>query len=204
MKFESRSPDDAPVAPAHRIPDGEELIFEILNGRLRAKGDWDWREVESGRTQRWSDPGTWWRAIDTAMSWLAVQVIEGFATCGAAEYPGCFGSVDNSGDSYGSAEGSPDRQHAGRMGHPQEDQTLVTTHRRADDLTRFGAIQPDSPSWRSWIPSFVARRWAAMRCEREIRRAISALEAMDARTLRDAGIGRCEIEYVVRNGSYRS
>jgi uncharacterized protein YjiS (DUF1127 family) len=204
MRFESQSPEDTLVAPAHRLPNDEESLFAILSGRRRATGGWDWRVAKTRRTERWSDPGTWWRAIDAAISWLAMQVIEGFAACGAAAYPGCFGSEDNSSDCCNPAESSPHRQYAGRVSHPQEDQTLVTTHCKPADLSQFGAIQHASPAWRRWIRSRVAERGAAMRRERDIRRAISALEAMDDRALRDAGIGRCEIEQVVRHGSYRS
>jgi hypothetical protein len=169
MKFENQSPEDAPVAPAHSVPN--EPTFEILSDRLRATGDWDWRTTHDRPSRRWSDPDTGLRAIDTATSRIAAQVIEGLATCGAATYAGYFGAMDSDSDSNDLAEGSPRSQRADRTGWPQDDQTLVTAHCKPDDLTRFGVIQPDPPS--KGILSFVARRWAAIRRERELRQAIS-------------------------------
>jgi uncharacterized protein YjiS (DUF1127 family) len=60
----------------------------------------------------------------------------------------------------------------------------------------------DGPNLRHWLSSpcsTVASRWTQWRREREIKKAVAALLALDDRTLRDIGIPhRSEIEQVVR------
>ena len=55
-----------------------------------------------------------------------------------------------------------------------------------------------SSRWKGWIFAIFSKLRLALKAELQARRAAAELTRMDDRMLRDIGIGRSEIEYVVR------
>jgi uncharacterized protein YjiS (DUF1127 family) len=76
--------------------------------------------------------------------------------------------------------------------HPPE--SLHGTHRIV-----LEPPHPTEPFWHRWLDLF-ARLSAGNAWERQVRRHIRELERMDDWMLRDMGLGRSEIETVVRHG----
>jgi uncharacterized protein YjiS (DUF1127 family) len=64
----------------------------------------------------------------------------------------------------------------------------------------FGFVPERSPSWAVRLTAAVVRFWTGLRERYDARRAREALTALDDRVLRDMGISRIEIDYVVRHG----
>jgi len=79
--------------------------------------------------------------------------------------------------------------------------TPISTDHQAEDCAS-PSLDTDRSNHRHWLRkpwSAAADRWAQWRREREIKRAVAALEKFDDQTLRDIGIpDRSEIERVIR------
>ncbi len=79
--------------------------------------------------------------------------------------------------------------------------TPISTDHQAEDCAS-PSLDTDRSNHRHWLRkpwSAAADRWTQWRREREIKRAVAALEKFDDQTLRDIGIpDRSEIERVIR------
>lgn len=58
-------------------------------------------------------------------------------------------------------------------------------------------VRSTSPGWSARITSLAARFWSRMRRKREVRLAITRLDVLDDRTLKDIGLHRSQVESAV-------
>jgi uncharacterized protein YjiS (DUF1127 family) len=187
-------------------------------------------EARTHRTQ--SEPYPWWYSIPAAMSWLLNELIEGFAACGLAMYPGFFDLGPDRLDGREPVEApqwSEPVQHQSRAeaayrefgGWASEPGPLgpLTQAHLAADVSTFGSPirsaaaklvdysglrLPKTTSRHCHAPSASAAAawWSKMGRKRRTRLMIRGLEDMDDRTLRDIGMSPGEIEALARQREY--
>ncbi|MGY8708662.1 DUF1127 domain-containing protein [Bradyrhizobium sp. 18BD] len=134
------------------------------------------------------DAGTFWWA-------LLFSLMEGFALYGAALHPTAVMPVHAILAARKDLELEPD------AAEPVQSSAAVR-HGNVVKLDRVGpsGARPERRwHWLRAVGESVAALVVWLRREREIRRAVAALQELDDRTLRDLGIrGRAEIEWTVR------
>jgi len=140
------------------------------------------------------DTGTfWWE--------LVFSLLEGFALYGAALHPTAAMPV------HAILAAARDRQPSAGAGEPPQParSSAGAEAESTGNVVELDRVRPrDAQPERHWTwlraaGETVSALTTQLRREREIRRAIAALEDLDDRTLRDLGIrGRSEIEWTVR------
>jgi uncharacterized protein YjiS (DUF1127 family) len=148
--------------------------------------------------QTLDEPGSSPRPTRIVTSRLLEFFIEAFAAYGRATYP-TFADLGELIDHQ-----VPDRdsqlhsQFQDEYGH--EAPWLNANHTSTSgDVDRSTKWQTASPSWSTRITSPIVRFWFWMRYERQVWLKITALQALDDRTLKDIGIHRSQIESAVRH-----
>jgi uncharacterized protein YjiS (DUF1127 family) len=76
----------------------------------------------------------------------------------------------------------------------------ATAYKRGVVTYELAVLEADRPNWAIRVWRFVACRWTNWRREQRMRQAVATLAEFDDRSLRDVGISRSEIDYVVRHG----
>jgi len=144
------------------------------------------------------------RALDAAMSWIFKQAFEGCAAYAAAMYGIPVGELrdcHDPADDPQTAHEHTDRsvsQTSGEVSANADGNVLCLAESRiARREAEFSAApQPAS------ISSIVARIRSRIRQRRE-RRLAAELQCFDDRSLRDIGLSRCDVEYLMRHGDRR-
>jgi hypothetical protein len=157
-----------------------------------------------------------------AMSWTIAQVLAGCAEYCQAMYP-TFVEPDGPVDSHdGTGSLQPDRRVASQPGSREigAGGTMTQSHQtrlratsivhaeavpieaaQIEPLARSGGKRTFSRRWSASITSPVAEFWLRLRHERERRRAITELRALEHRTSRDVAISRRQTESFARLGN---
>ena len=143
-------------------------------------------------------PETSARPFQRAMSWLVTLMIESFAASAHAMYPVCPLSNEAV---------EEDAQPALQVPHqaePGSDPALSngTQPSSFDDWLSMEKVSTGSFGWSARVRSRAIRLWSSGCRAHQRRRAITELEALDDRTLKDIGIHRSQIESVVRHGHF--
>ena len=153
------------------------------------------------------------RALDAAVSWIFKQAFEGCAAYAAAMYGIPVGELrdyHDPADAPQTAREHTDRsvsQTSGEISTNANGNVLCLAESRIPRLeAEFSAppqpVRVASPGWIASISSIVAKARSRIRQRRE-RRLAAELHCFDDRSLRDIGISRCDIEYLVRHGDRR-
>jgi uncharacterized protein YjiS (DUF1127 family) len=205
-------------AAAIVMPDG----FPYLTGAalLGAAGG-------SGAPRHWLDPHGWWLSVGAAMSWLSVQIVEGFALSAAvthAEFIWPLGDENPAGE----LPGGPIRESwtgasrsAAQAEHEEHDEHEVVRYRplhavrqiqpavggaaaaRRDvdaDLSSSNLSHESDPSWSEWTISILAALRSRVVRRRAATRMKTEWQAIDERTLRDIGLSRYDVGLIVGDG----
>ena len=137
-------------------------------------------------------------ALQKAMSWLITLLIESFAASAQAMYPVCPLS-----DEAVEEDAEPALQ-APRQAESGSDPAWSNAAQSSffDDRLSMEKVSIGSFGWSARVRSRAIRLWSSGRRARQRRRAITELETLDDRTLKDIGIHRCQIESVVRHGHF--
>ncbi len=162
------------------------------------------------------------RLMLAAVSWMFAQALEGCAAYAAAMYPIPV-DRDEPLDRRDTAAGGPLTRRAAsdRLGSPTSGPGGISPCMKAAIRGNAPVLHPVLSSAvaleaeyvaRTQVPATVAPGWMAsirsvpagfrsrMRRWRDRHSAITEMRSLDDRSLRDIGISRCDIEYVVRRG----
>ena len=153
------------------------------------------------------------RALDAAVSWIFKQAFEGCAAYAAAMYGIPVGELrdcHDPGDGPQTAREHTDRsvsQTSVEVSTNANGNVLCLAESRIARLeAEFSAprkpVRVASAGWIAPISSIVAKIRSRIRQRRE-RRQAAELQCFDDRSLRDIGISRCDIEYLMRHGDRR-
>jgi uncharacterized protein YjiS (DUF1127 family) len=145
-----------------------------------------------------------YRALDAAVSWIFKQAFEGCAAYAAAMYGIPVGELRDCHDPLDDPQTA--REHTDRSVSPASGEISANADgnilylaessiaRRESEFS--AAPQPVS------IGSIVAKIRSRIRRRRE-RRLAAELHCFDDRSLRDIGLSRCDVEYLMRHGDRR-
>jgi uncharacterized protein YjiS (DUF1127 family) len=153
------------------------------------------------------------RVLDSVMSWIFEQAFQGCAAYAAAMYGIPVGELRDSDDPVDDPQ-TP-REHTDRFASQISGE--ISTNAKGNVLclaeSRIARLEaefvappqtprPVSPGWIASVSSIVAKIRVRVRQRRE-RRLAAELQCFDDRSLRDVGVSRCDIEYLVRHGDRR-
>jgi uncharacterized protein YjiS (DUF1127 family) len=153
------------------------------------------------------------RALDAVVSWIFKQAFEGCAAYAAAMYGIPVGELRDCRDP--ADESQMAREHTDRS--VSQTSGEISTNANGNILylgessivrleAEFSAppqpVRVGSLGWIASISPIVAKIRSQIRQRRE-RRLAAELQCFDDRSLRDIGISRCDIEYLVRHGDRR-
>jgi uncharacterized protein YjiS (DUF1127 family) len=127
------------------------------------------------------------------LSWTIAQVLAGCAAYAEAMYP-CF--VEDEPGRQGDRGGRAGAMDLRPLSH-QDGSVVLAPVAAAEYRARAQRPRVASPGW---IVSLLDKSWSRLRRERDRRRALAELRALDSRALRDIGISRCDVEYLVGQG----
>jgi uncharacterized protein YjiS (DUF1127 family) len=154
------------------------------------------------RKRRPGGAEAWRRAIGAAVASVMDGVTQGFALHAPTLHPQIFWSLLD----HGAADSAQPEGHAQnrRLAPPQPRQAVTVSSFEPHESTRWISSR-NSPvgnpgRWSARVSSLPGRLWSRMLDAFERQRATRALEALDDRTLKDMGISRYEIDYLVRHG----
>jgi len=156
------------------------------------------------------------RLLITCVSWICVQVLEGCAAYGAAMYPlpmdlenpphrGDPQSGREEPNRPGRTRSGPGEIFPGAKGAIGGNATVLylapssKAWPDAEFVVRRQAARAASRGWAAFIRSVAAGIRTKIRLWRDRRLAITELRSLDDRSLRDVGISRGDIEYVMRH-----
>lgn len=132
---------------------------------------------------------------DPASTSFVSYLAEGYALYAAAMFPPLLHTMP-----HGSQVNSSDRDE--RSQNTADDPVDNASDKVSTMATSTGQVLADS-THQSWLRSavnLIAAPWRYFRREHEISRMINLLSSMDDRSLRDIGVHRSQITYVVRHG----
>jgi uncharacterized protein YjiS (DUF1127 family) len=145
-----------------------------------------------------------YRALDAAVSWIFKQAFEGCAAYAAAMYGIPVGELRDCHDPVDDLQTA--REHTDRSVSPASGEIsanvdsnilyLAESSSARREAEFSAAPQPVS------IGSIVAKIRSRIRQRRE-RRLAAELHCFDDRSLRDIGLSRCDVEYLMRHGDRR-
>ena len=156
----------------------------------------------SDRRDRPPRAETWRRAISAAIASVMGGVAEGYALHATALHPQIWPYLDEASRADTSGSAGWNESHI-RL--PQRSQTVMSIfsfepHETMQWVSPREMSDDGAPRWRAGIASLPRKVWSWLLRFNEQRRDTAALEALDDRTLRDMGISRSEIGYLVRHG----
>jgi uncharacterized protein YjiS (DUF1127 family) len=161
--------------------------------------------AENGSRQaRLSRAETWRRAIGTAIASASEGVMEGYALQAMALHPQYWPLFEEG------SRANPPREERRNEGHPpirlrHRSQTAMKVssfepHETMEWVSPRAIPEKGAARWRDWVRSLPGKLWSWIREANAHRRDVEALQALDDRTLKDMGISRAEIGYLVRHG----
>jgi uncharacterized protein YjiS (DUF1127 family) len=195
----------------------------VDDGTLRPPLDWSWRAIPAAASAATAKTVAVLgacgellicRALLSIASWIFKQALEGCAAYATAMYGIPADEIRDPRD-------SPDRlqtehEHAARL--VSQTSTEMSTNAKANViwLAESAPAAPEaefiapplaphmgSPGWIASINSMAARIRSRIRGLFDRRVATAQLQSSDDRSLRDVGIYRCDIEYLMRHGDRR-
>jgi uncharacterized protein YjiS (DUF1127 family) len=193
------------------------------DGSFRASSDRSWRDVSAAVsnsiTKAAAVLGTCrelrlCRVLDEVVSWIFKQAFEGCAAYAAAMYGIPVGELRDCSDPADEPQTSREHtdrrlasQPSGEISANAKGNVLSLAESRIARLEAEFVAPPQpvrvgSPGWIASISPIVAKIRSQIRQRRE-RRLAAELQCFDDRSLRDIGISRCDIEYLVRHGDRR-
>jgi uncharacterized protein YjiS (DUF1127 family) len=164
------------------------------------------------------------RLLIALVSWIFVQFMEGCAAYAAGMYPVPMDLDEPMGRCAPPDVSQPGREDPNRLGSPKSGPgeifpstkgairgnatVLYLALPSAAALETEFVASPQAPraastGWTTSIKSVAAGIRARIRWWRDRRLAMAELRSLDDRGLRDVGISRCDIEYIVRHGDRR-
>jgi len=158
--------------------------------------------VESNRRARSPRAETWRRAISAAIASVMEGVAEGYALHATALHPQLWPFPEEASRSDPSGSAGRNKSHT-RL--PQRSQIVMSVssfepHETMQWVSPREISDERAVRWRARIASLPRKVWSWILRANEHRRDAAALEALDDRTLKDMGISRAEIGYLVRHG----
>ena len=156
----------------------------------------------SNRGSRSSRAETWRRAISAAIASAMGGVAEGYALHATALHPLLWPFPEEASRSDPSGSAGRNKSHT-RL--PQRSQIVMSVssfepHETMQWVSPREISDEGAARWRGRIGSLPGKIWSWILRVNEHRRDAAALEALDDRTLKDMGISRAEIGYLVRHG----
>ena len=158
----------------------------------------------SNRRARLPRAETWRRAISAAIASVMGGVAEGYALHATALHPQLWPFPEEAfrpdpGGSVGRNESHPS------IRVPQRSQTVMSLssfepHETMQWVSPREISDEGAARWGGRIGSLPGKIWSWILRVNEHRRDAAALEALDDRMLKDVGISRAEIGYLVRHG----
>jgi uncharacterized protein YjiS (DUF1127 family) len=158
----------------------------------------------SNRQARLSRAETWRHAIAKAIASAMGGVVEGYALQATALHPQFWPLLEE-----GSRADPPQEDRRNESHLPIRSLGRSQTAMKVSSFEPHETMQWVSPravpeegaaGWLDRIGSLPRRLWSWIREAHEHRRDAEALEALDDRTLKDMGVSRAEIGYLVRHG----
>jgi uncharacterized protein YjiS (DUF1127 family) len=193
------------------------------DGSFRTSSNWPWRAVSAAIsisiTKAAGVVGACGelrlcRVLDAVVSWIFEQAFEGCAAYAAAMYGIPVGELRDRHDPADDPQTA--REHTDRLVSrpPGEISANVKGNILCLAESRIARLEAEfvappqrprmaSPGWVASISSIVAKIRSRIRRLRDRRLAATELRSFDDRSLRDVGISRCDIEYLVRHGDRR-
>ena len=164
----------------------------------------------SNRGSRSSRAETWRRAISAAIASAMGGVAEGYALHATALHPQLWPWPEEASraDPSGSTGWNERHTRLPQQSHrhlPQRSQTVMSVssfepHETMQWVSPREISHDGDARWRARIASLPRKVWSWILRVNELRRDAATLEALDDRTLKDMGISRAEIGYLVRHG----
>jgi len=160
--------------------------------------------VESNKRARPSRAETWRRAISAAIASAMGGVAEGYALHATALHPQLWPLPEEGSRADPSGSAAWNEGHH-RIRVPQRSQIVMSVssfepHETMQWVSPREISHDGDARWRARIASLPRKVWSWILRVNELRRDAAALEALDDRTLKDMGISRAEIGYLVRHG----
>ena len=156
----------------------------------------------SNRRARSPRAETWRRAISAAIASVMGGVAEGYALHATALHPQLWPFPEEASRSDPSGSAGRNKSHT-RL--PQRSQIVMSVssfepHETMQWVSPREISDEGAARWGGRIGSLPGKIWSWILRVNEHRRDAAALEALDDRTLKDMGISRAEIGYLVRHG----
>lgn len=145
--------------------------------------------INDGSSKSHREPSAPGGSTGGLLSRLLSFLIEGFAACGEAPGPGCFGPSEHR-----------DHQDLAR-GHSEHARGTNVVRWAGSDLPDLDETATNQTMTPTRHTSPIGRFWSRIRRERNVRRTIASLSALDDMTLKDIGLHRSQIGSVARYGN---
>lgn len=148
------------------------------------------------------------RFLAAVVSWIFEQAFEGCAAYAAAMYGIPVGELQNSSDPADDLQTGHEHtvqvvsKTPGEISAGAKGNILYLEESNTATLDAEFVAQPMRAASPGWMASTIAKFRSIVRQRRE-RRLAAELHCFDERSLRDVGISRCDIEYLVRHGERR-